>query len=91
MPLPKLFGPNTWGKVRRRDAVMRSFRRLLEEAELPTDVRFHDLRHTCPEGRPIYEVSKMLGHSDPAMMLRRYAHVLEDMRDETASAMDELF
>ena len=88
--------PNTRGKVRRRDAVMRSFRRLLEEADLPTDVRFHDLRHTAGThalraGRPIHEVSKMLGHSDPAMTLRRYAHVLEDMRDETARAMDELF
>jgi integrase len=33
----------------------------------------------------------MLGHSDPAMTLRRYAHVLEDMREDVAKAMDELF
>ena len=33
----------------------------------------------------------MLGHADPAMTLRRYAHVLDDMRDETARVMDELF
>jgi len=26
----------------------------------------------------------MLGHSDPAMTLRRYAHVLEDMREDAA-------
>jgi integrase len=31
------------------------------------------------------------GHSDPAMTLRRYAHVLEDMREDAARAMDELF
>ena len=31
------------------------------------------------------------GHSDPAMTLRRYAHVLEDMEGEGAQAMDELF
>ena len=30
-------------------------------------------------------------HSDPAMTLRRYAHVLEDMREDAARAMDELF
>jgi integrase len=88
--------PNTRGKVRRRDSVMRSLRGLLREAELPADVRFHDLRHTAGthalrQGRPIHEVSKMLGHADPAMTLRRYAHVLDDMRDETARAMDELF
>ena len=88
--------PNTRGKIRRRDSVMRSLRGFLREAELPADVRFHDLRHTAGthalrRGRPIHEVSKMLGHSDPAMTLRRYAHVLDDMRDETARAMDELF
>jgi integrase len=33
----------------------------------------------------------MIGHADPAMTLRRYAHVLDDMRDATARAMDELF
>jgi integrase len=33
----------------------------------------------------------MLGHADPAMTLRRYAHVLEDMTAETARAMDEMF
>jgi hypothetical protein len=31
------------------------------------------------------------GHSDPAMTLRRYAHVLEDMEDECGRAMDNLF
>ena len=75
---------------------MRSLRGFLREAELPADVRFHDLRHTAGthalrQGRPIHEISKMLGHADPAMTLRRYAHVLDDMRDETARAMDELF
>ena len=88
--------PNTKGKVRRRDSVMRSLRRLLEEADLPKDVRFHDLRHPAGtlalrQGVPLHTVSKMLGHADPAMTLRRYAHVLDDMRDYAARAMDELF
>jgi len=88
--------PNTRGKVRRRDSVMRSLRGLLSEAGLLADVRFHDLRHTAGthalrRGRPIHEVSKMLGHADPAMTLRRYAHVLDDMREETTRTMDELF
>ena len=30
-------------------------------------------------------------YSDPAMTLRRYAHVLEDMEDEGGRARDELF
>ena len=40
---------------------------------------------------PLHAVSKMLGYSDPAMTLKRYVHVLEDMEDEGGRAMDELF
>jgi integrase len=93
---PGLVFPNTKGKIRRRDSVMRSLRRFLKEAGLPVDVRFHDLRHTAGtlalrQGVPLHTVSRMLGHSDPAMTLRRYAHVLEDMHEDAARAMDELF
>jgi len=82
--------------IRWRDSVVRSFKALLEEAGLPTDVRFHDLRHTAGtlalrQGLPLHTVSRMLGHSDPAMTLRRYAHVLDDMREDAGRAMDELF
>ena len=77
------------GKIRRRDSAVRSFKRYLEEAGIPTDVRFHDLRHTAGtlalrQSMPLHAVSRMLGHSDPAMTLRRYAHVLEDMREDAA-------
>ena len=83
---PGLVFPNTKGRIRRRDTMVRSLRRFLKEADLPADVRFHDLRHTAGtlalrQGVPLHTVSGMLGHSDPAMTLRRYAHVLEDMRD----------
>jgi len=93
---PGLVFPNTKGKIRRRDSVMRSLQRLLEETGLSPKVRFHDLRHTTGtlalrQGVPLHTVSKMLGHADPAMTLRRYAHVLEDMREDAARAMDELF
>src|SRR5215218_8784820 len=93
---PGLVFPNTKGKIRRRDSVVRSLRRTLKEAGLPVDVRFHDLRHTAGtlalrQGVPLHTVSRMLGHSDPAMTLRRYAHVLEDMREDAARAVDELF
>jgi integrase len=93
---PSLVFPNTKGKVRRRDSVMRSLRKMLAEADLPAEIRFHDLRHTAAtlaikQGIPIPTVSKMLGHSDPAMTLRRYAHVLDDMREDAARTMDDLF
>ena len=93
---PSLVFPNTRGGIRRRGSIVEAFRGLLAEAGLPSDVRFHDLRHTAGtlalrQGMPLHAVSKMLGHADPAMTLRRYAHVLEDMEDEGARAMDELF
>jgi integrase len=93
---PGLVFPNTKGKIRRRDSVMRSLRQFLEEAGLPIEVPFHDLRHTSGtlalrQGVPLHTVSRMLGHADPAMTLRRYAHVLDDMRDDAARAMDQLF
>ena len=95
MRSPGLVFPNTKGKIRRRDSAGRYFKRYLEEASIPTDVRFHDLRHTAGtlalrQGVPLHTISKMLGHSDPAMTLRRYAHVLEDMENEGGWAMDEL-
>jgi integrase len=72
---PGLVFPNTKGKIRRRDSVMRSLRRFLEEAGLPVEIRFHDLRHTAgtlalQQGVPLHTVSRMLGHSDPAMTLK---------------------
>lgn len=53
------------------------------------DIRFHDLRHThatllLRAGRNLKEVSDRLGHSDPAITLRCYAHVLPDQRSEIA-------
>jgi hypothetical protein len=41
-------------------------------------------------GSPLHTVSSMLGHSDPAMTLRRYAHVLAHILEDAARAMDEL-
>lgn len=34
-------------------------------------------------------VSDVLGHSDPAMILRRYAHALPDMQEMATDAMEE--
>jgi integrase len=93
---PGLVFPNARGAIRRRSLVVDSFRVLLKRARLPADIRFHDLRHTAGslalrQGMRLHAVSKMLGHADPAMTLRRYAHVLEDMEDEGGRAMDNLF
>jgi integrase len=75
--------------------VRRSFRPLLERAELPA-VRFHDLRHTAATlllGQGVHAkiVSEMLGHSNIAITMDLYSHVTPTMQADAASKMEELF
>jgi len=54
----------------------------------------HDLRHTCAtlllsRGVPIKVVSEMLGHASVAITLDTYSHVLPDMQESAARAMDD--
>ena len=70
----------------------RSFKALLKRAGLPA-VRFHDLRHTCAtlllrQGVNPKYVQELLGHADISLTLNVYSHVLPDMGDAAASAMD---
>jgi len=71
----------------------RSFKRHLERAGLPRSFRFHDLRHTCAtlllrQGVNPKFVQELLGHSDVSLTLNIYSHILPDMGDQAAVAMD---
>jgi integrase len=71
----------------------RSFKPLLKRAGLPT-IRFHDLRHTCATlllGRDVNAkvVSEMLGHSSISITLDIYSHLLPDMQEKAANALEE--
>jgi integrase len=71
----------------------RSFSPLLKKAGLPT-IRFHDLRHTCATlllSRNVNPkiVSEMLGHSSIAITLDTYSHVLPNMQDSAARALED--
>ncbi len=68
------------------------FKRHLAREGLPS-VRFHDLRHTAATlmlraGVPIPTASHILGHANPSMTLKRYAHVLSDMQESAAERLD---
>ena len=70
----------------------RSFKATLRRADLP-EMRFHDLRHTCAtlllrQGVNPKFVQELLGHADIALTLNVYSHVLPDMGDAAAGAMD---
>ncbi|NNM47861.1 site-specific integrase [Knoellia sp. DB2414S] len=55
-----------------------------------TVIRLHDLRHLhatllLKVGVPVHVVANRLGHADPAITLRVYAHVLDDQASQAAS------
>ena len=65
---------------------------MLKRARLP-EIRFHDLRHTCAtlllsEGVNVKVVSELLGHASITITLNTYSHVLPDMQDSAADAME---
>lgn len=81
------------GEPLNRYHVRRQFKQLLRSAGLP-QVRFHDLRHTCATvllSKNVNPkiVSEMLGHATVAITLDTYSHVLPNMGDAAAGAMDD--
>ena len=69
------------------------FEQLVREAGVPR-IRFHDLRHTCAtlllssNVNPKI-VSEMLGHATIAITLDTYSHMLPNMQDGAARAMED--
>src|SRR5262249_27092269 len=72
----------------------RVFRPLAQRAGLPA-LRFHDLRHAhvimlLSQGCSLKALSQRLGHANPTMTLRVYAHVLPTDDQALASRLDGL-
>ncbi len=87
-----MFASETGEPLNRRYLTSRRFKALLKRAGLP-EVRFHDLRHTCATlllSKNVNPkiVSEMLGHASIAITLDTYSHVLPNMRDQAAAAME---
>jgi integrase len=71
----------------------RSFKPLLARVSL-RPIRFHDLRHTCAtlllSGNVNPKVvSEMLGHASISITLDTYSHLLPDMQEKAAKALEE--
>ena len=71
----------------------RSLKPLLKRAGL-RPVRFHDLRHTCAtlllsENVNPKIVSEMLGHVSVSITLDVYSHLMPDMQERAAKALEE--
>jgi integrase len=85
---PSAVGAPLWG-----GNLNRAFKATLKRAGLPKSTRFHDLRHTCAtlllrQGVNPKFVQELLGHADISLTLNVYSHVLPDMGDAAAGAMD---
>ena len=73
-------------------AVRHSFPRLLARAGLPR-MRFHDLRHSCAslllaQGVAARTVMEVLGHSQIGLTLDTYSHVMPQLVEQAADAME---
>jgi len=91
---PLVFCDKDGGYIRKSNLLRRSFKPLLEKAELP-DIRFHDLRHTSAtlllvQGVHPKVVQERLGHSQISLTLDTYSHVLPSMQQDAADRMDSL-
>jgi len=78
--------------VERRNLSKYKFWLLLKRAGLP-QVRFHDLRHTCAtllltQNVNPKVVSEILSHATIAITLDTYSHVLPNMQDHAAKAIE---
>jgi integrase len=88
-----VFASETGEPVNCHHLPSRRFKALLRRAQLP-EIRFHDLRDTCAtllltKNVNPKIVSEMLGHATIAITLDTYSHVLPNMRDQAAAAMEE--
>ncbi len=86
--------PNLFGRPVEPTNLVREFKRLLAQANLP-HMRIHDLRHTSATLMLLMNihpkvVSERLGHSDIRITLQLYSHAIPTLQTEAASKIDEL-
>ena len=89
----RIFPPEP-GAKRERQRVDKSFETILDEAGI-TEFRFHDLRHTFASwymmnGGDLYELAKILGHSN-IRMTERYTKLGKSHIAKTGSTAREMW
>jgi integrase len=94
-PRAFVFSPEPDGSMPYRPDTVTSFFIRVRDGLGLRDVRLHDLRHfTATQligaGVDVRTVAGRLGHSDPSLTLRTYAHVLEDRDRAAAEVMGEV-
>jgi len=90
-----LIGCNKKGEPINHRCLVRDFKRIIKEAELP-EIRFHDLRHTfatlfLEAGGNIKTLQQMLGHASINITIDTYGHVSEEMLSAAANKMEGMY
>ena len=86
---------NIYGRFLNSASLYDLFSSLLKKAGLP-HMHFHDLRHSAATillamKVPVKVIQELLGHSNIAITLGVYGHVLPSMQDEAVDTMERLF
>jgi integrase len=81
------------GRLRHNNFYQRLFCPALRRANLPEQVRFHDLRHTCTalliaQGAHPKAIQVHLGHSSVQVTMDRYGHLFPDALEHLADRLD---
>lgn len=89
-----LIFPNSIGKPKEHNRLLKDFKAIAKKAGLPT-IRFHDLRHSAATLMLQQEINpkivqEILGHSDINLTLNTYSHVMPTLQREAASRLEEL-
>lgn len=71
------------------------FKRCVKRADIPR-ANFHCLRHTfatraLEQGMDVVVVAKLMGHSDPSVTLKKYAHALPDHQQTSVDKLGSLY
>ncbi len=83
-----------WDKPLRHGAFYgKTFKPAVLRAELPADLRFHDLRHTyaslcVSRGLTVKEISSFMGHATIATTMDIYTHLYEDDHSAAMAKLD---
>lgn len=82
------------GHIINPDSITRLFRKFILRHNIPY-IRLHDLWHTSctmliQAGLNVRAVASRLGHSDPSVTLKTYAHALQSTDKEAANILENL-
>lgn len=89
-----IFPTETGQPLGQANMVNKYFKPALKKAGLPI-IRFHDLRHTyaslmIEKGENIKYIQMQLGHADPNVTLKVYAHLMKPVNQEAAIGLENM-